>query len=107
MPSYDYQCIKCKHVQEEFHSIIASPEIKCDKCGNKTIRLISGQAGIIFKGSGFYVTDYKHVAERNEAVKKIEEGAKRGDTNMLRDIVGTGRKTKRVEKQVKSKVCKR
>ena len=60
MPTYDYECRKCKHIFEEFQSITSEPGAVCPKCGKKdTKRLIGGGAGIIFKGSGFYTTDYK------------------------------------------------
>lgn len=59
MPTYDYQCGKCQHTFEKFQGIKEKPEAKCPKCGGKARRLISAGAGIIFKGSGFYETDYK------------------------------------------------
>ena len=60
MPTYDYICNKCNSATEAFHGINDSPEIKCSACGsNDTKRSISGGAGIHFKGTGFYVTDYK------------------------------------------------
>jgi len=59
MPTYEYKCEACGHGFEKFHSIMASPIRKCPKCGkNKVKRLISTGAGLIFKGSGFYITDY-------------------------------------------------
>jgi putative FmdB family regulatory protein len=59
MPTYEYECLQCKHRFEEFQNITDKPLVKCPKCGGKIRRLISGGAGLIFKGSGFYVTDYK------------------------------------------------
>jgi len=59
MPTYDYECKDCQHAFEEFHSMTAEPVKKCPKCGGKVNRLIGTGAGIIFKGSGFYETDYK------------------------------------------------
>ena len=60
MPTYDYECDACKHKWEEFHSIKAEPTKKCPECGKKKAkRLIGTGAGIIFKGSGFYQTDYR------------------------------------------------
>lgn len=60
MPTYEYACEACGHKFEEFQSIKAKPIKKCPKCGqNKVQRLISGGAGFIFKGSGFYATDYR------------------------------------------------
>ena len=59
MPTYDYECQKCKHIFEVFQSMADKRLEKCPKCGGKVKRLISGGAGVIFKGSGFYETDYK------------------------------------------------
>ncbi len=59
MPTYQYRCRKCSHEFEEFQSISDDPITVCPKCGGETRRVITGGAGINFKGSGFYVTDYK------------------------------------------------
>ena len=61
MPTYDYECTssECAHRFEAFQSIKARPLRKCPACGNSVKRLIGSGAGIIFKGSGFYVTDYR------------------------------------------------
>lgn len=59
MPTYDYECQKCGQKFEIFHSMNDNSEKNCDKCGSKAKKLISPGAGIIFKGSGFYVNDYK------------------------------------------------
>lgn len=59
MPTYDYECTACSHQFEFFQSITAKPLKKCPVCGRNVRRLIGKGAGIIFKGSGFYETDYK------------------------------------------------
>lgn len=59
MPTYEYECQKCKNRFEAFHSMAVKPLEKCPKCKGRVKRLISGGAGVIFKGSGFYETDYK------------------------------------------------
>lgn len=60
MPTYDYVCEKCDHAFEEFQSITAKPLRKCPSCGKPGLkRLIGTGAGVIFKGSGFYETDYR------------------------------------------------
>jgi putative FmdB family regulatory protein len=59
MPTYEYECEVCHHHFEEFQKITDKPIRKCPKCGKKTKRLISRGGGFIFKGSGFYITDYK------------------------------------------------
>jgi len=60
MPTYDYKCQKCDYQFESFQSINADPLSKCPQCGQPELkRLIGTGAGMIFKGSGFYITDYK------------------------------------------------
>lgn len=59
MPTYDYECTSCGHAFEHFQSMLDKPLRKCPKCGAKLKRLIGSGSGIIFKGSGFYQTDYK------------------------------------------------
>ena len=59
MPTYEYECGKCGNVFEAFQSMNDQPIKKCPKCKGKVQRLIGKGAGIIFKGSGFYETDYK------------------------------------------------
>lgn len=69
MPTYDYECSQCDHKWEEFQSITAKPLRKCPECGKlKAKRVIGAGAGIIFKGSGFYQTDY-----RSSSYKKAAE----------------------------------
>jgi putative FmdB family regulatory protein len=58
MPTYEYECRECKHRFDRFQSMSAEPVKICPKCGGPVERLISGGAGIIFKGSGFHATDY-------------------------------------------------
>jgi putative FmdB family regulatory protein len=60
MPTYEYKCDACGNEFEKFQPITSEPVKKCPKCGkNKVRRLISAGAGLIFKGSGFYITDYR------------------------------------------------
>ncbi|GBD90524.1 zinc ribbon domain protein [bacterium BMS3Abin04] len=60
MPTYEYKCLKCMEVFEVFQKMSDPPIEKCPKCGSEVKRLIGTGAGIVFKGSGFYETDYKH-----------------------------------------------
>ena len=74
MPTYEYVCDECGFELERLQSIRAKPLRKCPKCGrNKLQRLIGTGAGIIFKGSGFYETDY-----RSESYKKGADSEKKG-----------------------------
>ncbi len=60
MPTYEYACAACGHKFERFESITAKPNKTCVKCSKKKAeRQISGGGGLLFKGSGFYITDYK------------------------------------------------
>jgi putative FmdB family regulatory protein len=59
MPHYDYQCQDCGNIFEEFHSMMAEPVKECPECKGKVKKLIGGGSGIIFKGKGFYKTDYR------------------------------------------------
>ncbi len=61
MPNYDYECSACGHTFEEFQTMTDKKLTKCPKCGKqKLARLIGGGSGMIFKGTGFYQTDYKN-----------------------------------------------
>jgi putative FmdB family regulatory protein len=59
MPTYEYECTNCNKVFEVFQKITDEPLKTCPKCNKKIKRLIGGGSGIIFKGSGFYATDYR------------------------------------------------
>ncbi len=79
MPTYDYQCEACDHAFEEYQSITAKQLRKCPSCGQrKLIRLIGTGGGVIFKGSGFYQTDYRSAEYKKsaEAEKKTSEKSK-------------------------------
>ncbi len=69
MPTYEYECTKCGHRFERFQSMNDEPLKKCPECRCKVKRLIGTGAGIIFKGSGFYQTDYRS-KDYHEAAKK-------------------------------------
>ncbi len=60
MPTYGYQCKMCGHTFEEFQSMTEQPLVRCPKCNtDNLVRTLGAGSGIIFKGSGFYLTDYK------------------------------------------------
>jgi len=59
MPTYEYKCLSCKHQFEILQSIKDKPKTKCPECGKKLKKIISSAAGFVFKGPGFYATDYK------------------------------------------------
>ena len=73
MPTYEYLCENCGHEFERFQSITAGPLRKCPRCNKRGLkRLVGSGAGVIFKGSGFYETDY-----RSESYKKAEAKEKK------------------------------
>jgi putative FmdB family regulatory protein len=80
MPSYDYVCTVCGHEFELFQKMTDPPRKRCPKCGKKVERKIGAGAGIIFKGSGFYATDYRsadyQVKARQEKTGPAPEGGK-------------------------------
>ncbi len=70
MPTYEYECRACGHVLEALQSMTEPKLTKCPKCGkNKLARLIGSGSGVIFKGSGFYETDYKKKSSRHSDKK--------------------------------------
>ena len=69
MPTYEYECTSCGHGFEVFQSMSDLPLKDCPECGKEIRRLINGGAGVIFKGSGFYVTD-KGKTTNSSTVKK-------------------------------------
>jgi len=73
VPTYTYQCKACGHKQDVFHAMSAKPRIKCPECNSACKKLIGKGAGIIFKGTGFYETDYKKKgASKGEATTETK-----------------------------------
>ena len=95
MPTYDYKCVKCEHKFERFHGMNESPEIKCPVCGAATEKMIGAGAGLIFKGTGFYETDYKR---KSSGDNRKHPAAKNGEKNKA--------KTEKKEKQEKESTAK-
>ncbi len=90
MPTYGYVCENCGYEFERFQSITAGALRKCPKCGKVSLnRLIGAGAGVIFKGSGFYATDY-----RTEGYKKARESDKKTTTTTTKDTAKKEPETK-------------
>ena len=80
MPTYDYKCNTCNYTFELFQRMSDDPITECPKCKGKVTRLIGAGAGPIFKGSGFYQTDYKNSGKNNkERSKESKETVKKDD----------------------------
>ena len=81
MPTYEYKCDACGHAFERFQSITADPIKRCPECGKaKVRRLISTGAGLIFKGSGFYITDYRDKSYTEKAKAETGGGSSESKT---------------------------
>ena len=75
MPTYDYKCLACDVQFEKFQSITAPAIEECPECSGKVKRLIGAGAGLIFKGSGFYATDYRSDGYKESAKKDKDESS--------------------------------
>lgn len=71
MPTYEYRCTRCGHDFEKFQRMSEEPGAECPRCGSPSERRLSGGAGLLFKGNGFYITDY-----RNDNYKKAADADK-------------------------------
>lgn len=84
MPTYEYVCEACGHEFERFQKISADPVRKCPECGRRKVRRrISAGGGLVFKGPGFYATDYRKPPPPDEAgggSKEKSPGEKRSDS---------------------------
>ena len=88
MPTYEYQCDACEHNFDEFQSIMSDPLKKCPKCGKSKLRRVFGAgAAILFKGSGFYQTDYR--SESYKAAAKADQAPAKTDTDSKAATNGT------------------
>ncbi|MBN2589169.1 MAG: zinc ribbon domain-containing protein [Sedimentisphaerales bacterium] len=99
MPTYEYKCENCEHLFEHFQSMTSKPLRKCPECGkNKLIRLIGSGAGIIFKGTGFYQTDY-----RSDSYKKSAESDKKPSSTTTEKKDSTTKEPKKESKTAEKK----
>ncbi len=77
MPTYEYEC-PAGHLFEKFQKMTDKPRAKCPVCARAAIRKISGGAGLVFRGSGFYITDY---GKDGKGPRKVPEGEKGGESS--------------------------
>ena len=98
MPTYDYVCDACGHKFELFQSITAEAEKKCPECGKKKLRRLFGAgAAIVFKGSGFYQTDY-----RSDSYKKRAEADSKSSESKPADSKSSEGKSESKSSETKS-----
>src|SRR5438093_13403520 len=113
MPTYEYKCSACGHSFEKFQSMSAAPIRRCPKCHkNQVRRLIGTGAGLIFKGSGFYITDYRDASYKEKAkadtgdAKDAKPAAAEGDAKKTEAKPGEGKPaadaSPKIEKQEKN-----
>jgi putative FmdB family regulatory protein len=102
MPTYEYKCTACGHAFEQFQSMTAPPVKRCPQCGKaKVKRLLGTGAGVIFKGSGFYTTDYRDASYKEKA--KAEAGGGSGGSSEGSSESKSGGESKSDAKPAESK----
>ncbi|HIE03313.1 MAG TPA: zinc ribbon domain-containing protein [Candidatus Latescibacteria bacterium] len=79
MPTYEYRCKRCGYRFEVFQGITAEPLSTCPKCGGSIKRLIGMGGGFLFKGSGFYITDYRSESYKKAEKRESSEGNKKDE----------------------------
>jgi putative FmdB family regulatory protein len=104
MPTYEYKCDKCGHQFEQMQGITSKPLRKCPKCGKPALkRLIGTGAALIFKGSGFYATDYRSEnykeSVKREKPEKPSEKKETTTTPVKSEAKSTGETKKTVNKK--------
>ena len=92
MPTYEYECQHCHHRFEKFQSITAPRLRQCPKCRHKVERVLGTGAGIIFKGSGFYETDYRSANYRKGAKADSDAGVAKTDSKTSGSSSGSEKK---------------
>ena len=80
MPTYEYRCTQCQNEFEKFQRMSDEPGAECPVCGGASERKLSGGAGLLFKGSGFYITDYRSDSYK-KAAKAESGGGEKGTTS--------------------------
>ena len=93
MPTYEYKCDGCDHAFERFQSITAPPIRLCPQCGKPRVRRLLGTgAGLIFKGSGFYITDYR--SESYKSAAKADSNGSASGSNPSKTTADSGQAVK-------------
>ena len=98
MPTYEYECLKCGHEFERFQSIMDEPLKRCPECRCKIRRLVGAGAGILFKGSGFYQTDYRSNSYKEAAKKESSASSGGGESKKKSKTSSSSSKSKKADK---------
>jgi putative FmdB family regulatory protein len=102
MPTYEYKCLDCGDLSEVFQSMKDEPLTTCEKCGGKLKRLIGTGAGFLFKGNGFYITDYRSESYKAAAKKDkpaaAADGGSSGNKTSGSDTTSGAKKTESTKK---------
>ncbi|GAB4386522.1 MAG: zinc ribbon domain-containing protein [Phycisphaerales bacterium] len=89
MPTYDYRCGNCEHTFELFQKMSDAPKRKCPKCGRNALNRLIGTGGaVLFKGSGFYQTDYRSESYRKAAKAESGDGGSKSDASKAQPSSG-------------------
>ena len=80
MPTYEYECRSCGRRFDRLQRITAKPAASCPRCGKSARRLISAGGGLLFKGSGFYITDYRSSGYKRQASKESRPSGPSGSS---------------------------
>ncbi len=91
MPTYEYHCDACEHNFDEFQTMTEPPLKKCPKCGKRKLRRVYGAgAAVLFKGSGFYQTDYRSESYKSAAKAESEAAKPAADKSGTNGTTGGG-----------------
>ena len=103
MPTYNYYCSDCDTHFSCFQKMSESPKSNCEKCGGKVERLITGGTGLIFKGSGFYLTDYKNekntTDNRSNSAQTEKKNSEQGEKSKTKNSNSLDKSTQKKEKK--------
>ncbi|MGD2216164.1 MAG: zinc ribbon domain-containing protein [Gemmatimonadales bacterium] len=101
MPTYEYQCSNCGHRFEKIQKISDPAQVECPRCENIAERLISGGAGLLFKGSGFYITDYRSKSYKEAAEKETAKDSSSSEAPSGKSDAAKGEKKSQSKKDAK------
>ena len=103
MPTYEYKCLDCGIQFDRFQGITEDPIQECPECSGQTKRLIGAGAGLIFKGSGFYITDYRSEGYKESAKKDKDSSSSSSGDSKSEDSKSSDSKPSKTESSDSSK----